>query len=236
MREKITVAEDAIDEESLPSPQPSTTRLRETPSLRATLFSEGLLWFGFAGWSELAGDKRSASLAALPAAVHALSKLVDVEIQWVRLTTLSNDPQRVYDYLQGCLDGVELTCNEWSTAAVKDALARHPLVLLSYGDSDIDQGKSANRVEVGLAAGCQVVVNHFMPGWPSVLREFVTILGEGNKVLPPLLWTVSVADYIKTKNDRVSKIWSESLLRCRHGTNSSWVSFLKKACLYVAYG
>lgn len=236
MRAKITVAEDAIDEDSLPRPQPSATGLGESPSLRATLFSEGLLWFGFAGWSELAGNQRSASLAELPAAIHILSQLADVDIQNVRLVTLSNDPPKVYDYLHGRLDGVQVICHEWSTAAVKEALARHPLVLLTYGDADIDHGKSANRVEVALASGCQVVVNRFMPGWPLELREFVAILGEKRESPPPLLRTRSVADYIEAKKDRVSMVWSDSLLRCRHGTNSSWRGFLKRAFLYVAYG
>jgi hypothetical protein len=237
-RVPVIIVEDDIDEACIPAPSaPSLCTASRTPQdLRAKLLSEGLLWFGFAGWNDLCGGKSSSSLAQLVPAIRDLAKYLDVECDQIVLRTVSNEPSLVSDYIGDLLDQITLSCQEWSISSMQEALRHQPLVLLTYGDSKIDLGKSANRVELALAAGCPVVVNRFLSGWCSELRPMITVLGDGDHAARGAFPMQSIDDFIEAKRSRVIRAWRDIVVRARRGVQPSWIKLIKRVMMYVVYG
>lgn len=234
----IMLVEDAIDEVCIPPTPPRMlwNGRRTYQDLRAKLLSDGLLWFGFAGWNDLYGRKSSSSLATLVPAIRNLAKYLDVDINQIALRTVSNDSRLVSDYLGGQLDRITLSCHEWSIGTMQEVLSHRPLVILTYGDSPIDQGKSANRVELALAAGCSVVVNRFLPVWRSELRPMLTVLGEDNYSACEVSHEQAIGDFIEAKRSRVLRSWRDILLRSGRSVRPLWKKLLKRVVMYVVYG
>jgi len=234
----VAIVEDAIDDVCLPPtplPYVSTGRTVYT-DMRAKLISDGLLWFGAAGWNQLYGGQPSSSLAQLVPAVRDLAEHLDVELSKIMLRTVSNESRLVARFLREQLGGITLSSQDWSINTMQAALHKNPLVLLRYVDSQFNLGKSPNRVELALAAACTVIVNRFLPGWCSELRSLLTVLGEWNNSVDQANPRVSTYDYVASKRTRVRRDWVDIVLRSRRCVRPSWKELMKRSMMYVIYG